>query len=169
MKNLVFLMMAFFALSFTACSDDDDDTLAQRVEGIYSGEIKVSLPNVSADTFPNKTVSVVATGDNVVTLSLKEFAFGGMNVGDIVIPGIQLTEKSETDEDGTWTYAEPKGSAKVTINLGTPTEVTVKVDGAGSYIDLDAPREIRLEIEVSDVVIAGQNVTISVYFDGKRK
>lgn len=170
MKNLVFLMMAFFALSFTACSDDDDDTLAQRVEGTYTGEIEVSLPGIPADNFPNKTVSVVATGDNVVTLSLKDFTFGGMNIGDIVIPGIQLAEKSETDEDGTWNYAEPDGRAKVTINLaGTPTEVTVKVNGAESYIDLDAPREIGLEIEVSDVVIADQNVTISVYFDGKRK
>ena len=169
MKNLVFLMMAFFALSFTACSDDDDDTLAQRVEGTYVGNIVIEEFGDNGN-FQNKTVDLVATGDDVITLSLKDFNFGGMNVGDIVIPGVKLTEFKDEDEGEIWNFVEPAGTAKVTIDLlGTPVEVTVKVLPENSSIDLDAPREIDLYLEVTDVPVAEQILTIKVRFEGKLK
>ena len=160
--------MAFFALSWAACSDGDDDTLAQRVEGTYVGNIDVTVLG-TRESFTDKSVSIEATADNVITLSLKEFSFGAMNVGDIVIPGIKLTEKKEVIEQETYNYAEPEGTAKVTINLGVPTEVTVKVLPEDSFIDLEGNEGISLRIQVVDVKIGEVDVTIDVEFEGNPK
>lgn len=164
-KNLLFLLMAVFALSFTACSDDDDDdTLAKSVEGTYAGDLNVNVGGTDTE-IKNKEIGLKATGDNTITLSLKDFTFMNMNVGDIVIPNVIVSEEKDPKAG---VFYGLKGSAKITLKILTlDMEVTVTIDKEGSYI---LGKKIGLVLTIDGAKLpTGQEIPVSVDFEGVKK
>ena len=54
-KNLVFLLMAFLTLNFTACNDDDDPVypVDEELAGTYKGTLEIELDgNTIASNLP---------------------------------------------------------------------------------------------------------------------
>lgn len=162
MKNLLFLMMAVFALSFAACSDDDDDSLAGSVAGQYSGELEVYFPNGSIDTtYTNQKINITSTSEDRVTLKLENFKFGAINIGTIVIEDVLVKQETDTDDDdrtialtGNTTIEAPIfGDAKIPLDI--------EVDGA------EYKGEVDIDLEVSFGEASNINM-VYVNFYGKR-
>lgn len=163
MKNLLFLMMAVFALSFAACSDDDDDSLAGSVAGQYSGELEVNFPNGSIDTtYTNQKINITSTSEDRVTLKLENFKFGAINIGTIVIEDVLVKQETDTDDDdrtikaltGNTTIEAPIfGDAKIPLDI--------EVDGA------EYKGKVNIDLEVSFGEASNINM-VYVNFYGKR-
>lgn len=159
MKNLVLLMVAFFALGFSACSDDDDDSIAQSIAAKYTGSLEVVFGTPT--NYKDQIVNVTATSDDRITFELKNFKFGEISVGDVVIKDILVKEVKETDDDGKeHTYKELSGSGKIKVTIvegENPVELEVDVEGD----------EYDGELYVELVVKLGIT-PIHVTFEGKR-
>lgn len=165
-KNLLFLLMAVFALSFTACSDDDDDkTLAGQVAGKYTGEIWVEFNGET--TYPNQTVTVTEVSANRINFLLKNFVFemGGneIKVGDVEIKDVLVKEVKEKDEDTgkEYTYIDlsGKGTINVVIAQGTPA-VPLQIELEGGYLDGELYADIDIPL--------GAMGNVYVEFEGKK-
>lgn len=165
MKNLLFLMMAVFALSFAACSDDDDDSLAGSVAGQYSGELEVNFPAGGIDTtYTNQKINITSTSEDRVTLKLENFKFGGINIGTIVIEDVLVKQETGTDDDDQpVTYKALTGNTTIEAPIFGDTEIPLDIEVDGEeykgYVDID--------LEVS----FGESPNISyvyVNFYGKR-
>ena len=91
-KNLVFLLMAFLTLNFTACNDDDDPVypVDEELAGTYKGTLEIELDgNTIASNLP-KNVTIANAGNNAISLELKDFSFMGLNLGTIKIENCAL-------------------------------------------------------------------------------
>ena len=144
MKNLLFLMMAVFALSFAACSDDDDDSLAGSVAG--------------------QKVNITSTSEDRVTLKLENFEFGGINIGTIVIEDVLVKQETDTDDDNqTYTYKALTGNTTIEAPIfgNTAIPLDIEVDGE------EYKGEIYIDLTVSFGTAPNQSY-VYVYFEGKR-
>ena len=97
-KNLVFLLMAFLTLNFTACNDDDDPVypVDEELAGTYKGTLEIELDgNTIASNLP-KNVTIANAGNNAISLELKDFSFMGLNLGTIKIENCALKQVGET-------------------------------------------------------------------------
>ena len=142
MKNLLFLMMAVFALSFAACSDDDDDSLAGSVAGQYSGELEVNFPAGGIDTtYTNQKINITSTSEDRVTLKLENFKFGGINIGTIVIEDVLVKQETDTDDDDQpVTYKALTGNTTIEAPIFGDTEIPLDIEVDGEeykgYVDI---------------------------------
>ncbi len=165
MKNLLFLMMAVFALSFAACSDDDDDSLAGSVAGQYSGDLEVQFPAGGIDTtYTNQKVNITSTSEDRVTLKLENFEFGGINIGTIVIEDVLVKQETDTDDDNqTYTYKALTGNTTIEAPIfgNTAIPLDIEVDGE------EYKGEIYIDLTVSFGTAPNQSY-VYVYFEGKR-
>ena len=159
-KNLFYLFALICSISlFTGCSDSDDDPKGGSdddltgIAGTYQGDLSVTLDGIPLGT-STQQIYVTKVGDNNVKLELKDFSIAigeaNLEVGDIVIPNIQLageTNKVELQE------------SNVTINHPDLGELRVKVTGTivGEKADF---------LIVVYAVTLDQN--INVVFDGER-
>lgn len=95
-KNVWILMLAVWMLGFAACSDDDDDkkgkSLSEEVAGTYTGTLVVKMGETAADPVENQKISMTSTGENTLTMELKDFKFMGLNVGSLSVPNVRITE-----------------------------------------------------------------------------
>ena len=166
MKNLLFLMMAVFALSFAACSDDDDDSLAGSVAGQYSGELEVYFPNGSIDTtYTNQKINITSTSEDRVTLKLENFNFGAINIGTIVIEDVLVKQETDTDDDDrTITYKALTGNTTIEAPIFGDAKILpldIEVDGA------EYKGKVNIDLEVSFGEASNINM-VYVNFYGKR-
>lgn len=94
-KNLIFGIIAVITLFFAACSDDkDNDGIAGKIAGTYVGTLQVTQEDGTpmGDPMENQKIFISRVGDNAVDLELIGFSFQGLAVGDLKIPGAQVTE-----------------------------------------------------------------------------
>ena len=163
MKKSVFyyFFAALFAVTmFASCSDDDDvaplPPIDEEIAGNYGGKLDIAIgsTSVSGDGIA-QNVTVTKAGDAAISLSIADFSFATINVGDINLNNCPLTSTGEnsysftaspfelTSEDGTLTCT-------VTLNSGTIVNGT-----------------LILDLEIS-AVLAGTKQNVSVTFTGVR-
>lgn len=163
MKKSVFyyFFAALFAVTmFASCSDDDDvaplPPIDEEIAGNYGGKLDIAIgsTSVSGDGIA-QNVTVTKAGDAAISLSIADFSFATINVGDINLNNCPLTSTGEnsysftaspfelTSEDGTLTCT-------VTLNSGTIVNGT-----------------LTLDLGIS-AVLAGTEQNVSVTFTGVR-
>lgn len=136
-KNLLFLFALICSMSlFTACSNDDEPVLPVEKEmaGAYKGELAISMDgNPLSGSIPQKIyISQSTSGNNQLKLELKNFMFGVMSLGDIVIDPCAVVEKDGTyafTGSQTVTLTPPIGACPVTV-AGTikAGKIDIKID-----------------------------------------
>ena len=150
---LLALVFSFSLLTFIACGDDDDDPVvtdnAALIAGTYNGDLSVKIEGQD-DVVTKSDLALERTGDNKVKVSLKNFSFGELSLGDIIVDNIPVTKSNEKFNLAATTTA-------VTLDLfGAPISVDVTVSGTVEGNKLD------LKIAVSKVpLLENLNVTFS--------
>lgn len=120
--------MACLACVFTACSDDESpkSLTTGQITGTYVGTLKVMGTNV-----PDVPVYVSKVDDSHVMLELKQFSFGGLDIGDISVSCTATPNQNELNLVGT---------TEVTVlalgNVSLPVSVTGDADGTELDIDI---------------------------------
>lgn len=112
----------------------------------YTGQLTISL-NGSAGTPSTNTVTVEDNGNDTYNLSIKDFSYSVLNLGDINVTNIP----GEKQSDGS---VKIRGSQEISVKLSVlPIPVTVKIDGT-----LSADRaKFDTDLDMGNVM--GQTVT----------
>ena len=137
-KNLFYLFALICSMSlFTACSDDDPDytqAIDEEIAGDYKGMLEVSMTpeGGSAVTFtptPQK-ISVSKASATAINLSISNFSFSGIQIGDINLSNCPLVQ------DGTaYTF---NGTTQVSASVLTADVNAVGTVSNGTIsLDLD--------------------------------
>ena len=140
-KNLFFYVFAVLCTMpfFTSCSDDEENApvvipIDEEIAGNYGGTLEIQLSGVviSGDGIA-QNINVTKAGDNAISLSIVDFSFVGVQVGDINLENCPLVSTGENSysftadpfdlasEDGTMTCT-------VTLNTGTIVNETLTLD-----------------------------------------
>ncbi len=146
-KNLVFLLMAFLTLNFTACSDDDDSVypVDEELAGTYKGTLEIELDgNTIASNLP-KNVTIAKAGNNAISLELKNFSFMGLNLGTIKIENCALKQVGETyafTGNQELTLAQPIDKCGVVVegtigNGKTKIDLDIDVTALGQKVEVE--------------------------------
>lgn len=154
-KNLVFLLMAFLTLNFTACNDDDDPVypVDEELAGTYKGTLEIELDgNTIASNLP-KNVTIANAGNNAISLELKDFSFMGLNLRTIKIENCALKQVGETYSftgNQELTLAQPIDKCGVIVE-GTIGNGKTKID-----LDIDvAALGQKVEVEFNGTKLKG--------------
>lgn len=99
-KNLFYLFALVCSMSlFIACSDDDPDystAIDGEIVGNYKGTLNVTVQGqLLGKDIPQK-ISVAKAGPAAINLSLKDFSFMGIPVGDVELSNCELSKKGDT-------------------------------------------------------------------------
>lgn len=167
MKKNVFyyFFAALFAVTmFASCSDDDDVAsvlpIDEEIAGNYGGKLDIAIDDltISGDGVA-QNVTVTKAGDAAISLSIADFSFATINVGDINLNNCPLTSTGEnsysftaesfelTSEDGTLTCT-------VTLNSGTIVNGTLTL-GLSINADLGGAQQ---NVSVTFTGVRGQTV-----------
>ena len=140
-RNLFFYVFAVLCTMpfFTSCSDDEENApvvipIDEEIAGNYGGTLEIQLSGVviSGDGIV-QNINVTKAGDNAISLSIVDFSFVGVQVGDINLENCPLVSTGENSysftadpfdlasEDGTMTCT-------VTLNTGTIVNETLILD-----------------------------------------
>ena len=95
-KNLFYLFALICSMSlFTACSDDDPDytqVISEEIAGNYKGELGVSINGQSVAQGMPQRITVSGAGATAINLSLTNFSFSGIQVGDVALENCPMTQ-----------------------------------------------------------------------------
>ena len=155
-KNLFFYVFAVLCTMpfFTSCSDDDEDTpvvipVSEEIAGNYKGALDVTVDGQKLASVAQR-ISVAESGDNAINLSIADFSFLGIEVGDIDLNNCALTPNGERyDFTGVTTVESTILTADV--------NATGYFNNGGLHIDLDI-----------DATLGGQKQAVTVTYDGTR-
>ena len=155
-KNLFFYVFAVLCTMpfFTSCSDDDEDTpvvipVSEEIAGNYKGTLDVTVDGQKLASVAQR-ISVAESGDNAINLSIADFSFLGIEVGDIDLNNCALTPNGERyDFTGVTTVESTILTADV--------NATGYFHNGGLHIDLDI-----------DATLGGQKQAVTVTYDGTR-
>ena len=201
-KNLLFCLLALFCAMnlFTACSDSDDGNISQIIDsdiaGKYKGMLDVALVNGGESepivTGAAQIIEITKVDDRTVSLTLKDFSFGTLNLGTITLDKCVLASNDNDTYRFTGsqdlTLQDPIGKCAatfdvtyagkaVTVNLNIDVPAlgqTVQVTYKGSKMTGNESndtsiksfvfnREVALaDSLVTDVAIDGNNISITV-------
>ena len=135
-KNLFFLFALICSMSlFTACSDDDPDytpVIEEEIAGNYKGVLGVSINGQQvAQNIPQR-ISVSGAGATSINLSLTNFSFSGIQVGDVALQNCPMTQNGNTYDFTGATNLNITGltaSVNATGNIGNGTvSITMDID-----------------------------------------
>lgn len=119
----------------------------------YSGYLNISLDGAPMPE-ESATIEITDNGNGTCTFKLPNFAFGELNVGDIVVENVTVTE-----ENGTKTY---KGSAEALMLMGGAIGADVTLNGT-----ITADNIVDFKIDViwtNDGTLQGDDMPIYVTF-----
>lgn len=119
-KKLLSTILAFMAI---AISLPTYAQISQEAKGVYSGQLIITVDGGEADPI-QENVYLTDEDDTHITLQIRNFAFGALQLGDITVQGVEL------QKDGN------------TINLLPKT-----VD-----IDLNIIRKVKVSLEQSTII-----------------
>ena len=138
-KNLFFYLFALVCAMplFTSCSDDEETPVAsieEEIAGNYGGTLEIQLFGqvISGDGIA-QNVNVTKAGDNAISLSIVDFSFLGIQVGDINLSNCPLTSTGDNSYSFTaepFELAAEDGSmtCTVTLNSGTIVDKILALD-----------------------------------------
>lgn len=148
-------------LTFTACSDDDDDVktedYAKDIAATYAG--KLAIPGLNVPAF-DKDLSLVRTGENKIKMELKDLSIplgeGSIPVGDIAVDNVPVTKAGDT-----YTLKETTATVKVKSPTNPEEELNAKVTVSGTQ----KAGDLNLTISVKDIDVPNLDIT----YTGKKK
>ncbi len=156
-KKLFYLFALIGSMSlFVACSDDDNPDYTQVIDteiaGDYKGDLNVKVDATDMGTLKQR-IKVEKAGSAAVNLSIKNFSFMGIPVGDIVVKDCPLSESN-----GSYTFT---GSTELNNLGGMELDATVEAKGSvtSGRLSLDLPIKATL---------AGQAQEVKVTFAGTK-
>lgn len=155
-KNLFFYVFAVLCTMpfFTSCSDDDEDTpvvipVDEEIAGNYKGTLNITVDALNMPSVSQR-ISVTEAGSNAINLSIADFAFGDIQVGDINLNNCALTENA-----GRYEFT---GTTSVSATILTAdVEATGYFNNGNLHIDLDIA-----------ATLGNMNQVVKVTYDGTR-
>lgn len=165
-KNLFLCLFAALCTmgTFTACSSDDESGVitpaAADVTGNYKGNLDVMVDAANLPTVENQLVSVTKAGESTVSLSISDFSFMGISIGDINLNECQLSGSGDK-----YTFT---GTTKVNAVI-----LTADVDAEGTFegdkltINMDIAASLGSVKQTVKVVYTGTKLTGSESSEAK--
>lgn len=165
-KNLFLCLFAALCTmgTFTACSSDDESGVitpaAADVTGNYKGNLDVMVDAANLLTVENQLVSVTKAGESTVSLSISDFSFMGISIGDINLNECQLSGSGDK-----YTFT---GTTKVNAAI-----LTADVDAEGTFegdkltINMDIAASLGSVKQTVKVVYTGTKLTGSESSEAK--
>lgn len=169
-KNLFLCLFAALCTmgTFTACSSDDESGVitpaAADVTGNYKGNLDVKITQgemeIPGGKVENQLVSVTKAGESTVSLSISDFSFMGISIGDINLNECQLSGSGDK-----YTFT---GTTKVNAAI-----LTADVDAEGTFegdkltINMDIAASLGSVKQTVKVVYTGTKLTGSESSEAK--
>lgn len=169
-KNLFLCLFAALCTmgTFTACSSDDEPGVttpaAADVTGNYKGNLDVKITQgemeIPGGKVENQLVSVTKAGESTVSLSISDFSFMGIQIGDINLNDCQLSGSGDK-----YTFT---GTTKVNAVI-----LTADVDAEGTFegdkltINMDIAASLGSVKQTVKVVYTGTKLTGSESSEAK--
>lgn len=155
-KNLFFYVFAVLCTMpfFTSCSDDDEDTpvvipVDEEIAGNYKGTLNITVDAVNMPSVSQR-ISVTEAGSNAINLSIVDFAFSGIQVGDINLNNCALTENA-----GRYEFT---GTTSVSATM-----LTADVDATGYFNN----GNLHIDLDIA-ATLGSINQVVKVTYDGTR-
>ena len=153
-KNLFYLFALVCSMSlFIACSDDDPDystAIDGEIVGNYKGTLNVTVQGqLLGKDIPQK-ISVAKAGPAAINLSLKDFSFMGIPVGDVELSNCELSKKGDT-----YTFT---GVQKLDVQT-----LSCTINAAGTV----ANGQVKIDMDIA-AVVNGESQQVKVVYEGKR-
>ena len=173
-KNLFYLFALVCSLSlFTACSDDDEPKtpeepgveekdiatiIKENIAGDYKGELSVTVSGIPMGTVNQKiSVDQSTANQEAIDLSISDFSFIGMSLGDINLNNCAITP----EEDGTYTFP---GTTTIEKEVIPGTVLTADVEAEGTF---DANNSITLNLDIT-AMLGNTPQEVQVVFEGTK-
>ena len=154
-KNLFYCLFAVLCTMplFTSCSDDDEASVVIPVEeeiaGNYKGTLDVTVDG-NALASVSQRVSVAQSGDNAIDLSISNFSFMGIQLGDINLDDCVLTSNG-----GRYDFTG--------VTAIENTMLTADVNATGYCSE----GTLHLDLDI-DAILNGQPQVVKVVYEGTR-
>ena len=130
MKKFLLSILALCLASTAAMAQTSDAVKAST--GLYTGDLYVSFDPINEETevTGQQTVELTADGANTIQFALRNFAFGDLQLGDIIIPAIEVAL-----QNGKVSFGE-KDALRMTLGKGeTVVDCAVKILSTSSQIE----------------------------------
>ena len=144
MKKTIFAIMAAAALGLVSCQKPLSP--AEEVAGDYSGNMTIMLGQESSI---EQTISVTASGENTIDLSINSFKAMGMELGTITLPGCNVAK------DGDMVTV----TSEQTLSLETVGDCAISLDGSFKN------NQAALDLSIKPSILL---VGVAVHFEGTR-
>lgn len=169
-KNLFLCLFAALCTmgTFTACSSDDEPGVttpaAADVTGNYKGNLDVKITQgemeIPGGKVENQLVSVTKAGESTVSLSISDFSFMGIQIGDINLNDCQLSGSGDK-----YTFT---GTTKVNaVILTADVEAEGTFEGDKLTINMDIAASLGSVKQTVKVVYTGTKLTGSESSEAK--
>ena len=130
MKKFLLSILALCLASTAAMAQTSDAVKAST--GLYTGDLYVSFDPINEETevTGQQTVELTADGANTIQFALRNFAFGDLQLGDIIIPAIEVALQNSKVSFG------EKEALRMTLGKGeTAIDCAVKILSTSSQIE----------------------------------
>ena len=153
-KNLFFLFALICSMSlFTACSDDDPDyttVINEDIAGNYKGTLGVSINGQAVAKGIPQRITVSGANATSINLSLTNFSFSGLQVGDVSLENCPMTQNG-TSYDFT-------GTTELNI-----TGLTASVNATGTI----GNGNVSINMDI-DAMLGTMEQTVTVTYTGTK-
>lgn len=155
MKKTIFALMAITVLGLASCqkteTPDPEPTPAEAASGTYTGTMEIALGDGEPFELPDQTITITASGESSIDLTIADFALGEFTLGTISMTGCSLMENAT---DGSITT-----ESEQTITVGEIGDCAITLEGA--FKD----NSTTLDLQISPSILL---FNVSVHFDGVR-
>ena len=155
MKKTIFALMAIAVLGLASCqkteTSDPEPTPAEAASGTYTGTMEIALGDGEPFELPDQTITITASGESSIDLTIADFALEEFTLGTISMTGCSLMENAT---DGSITT-----ESEQTITVGDIGDCAIKLEG--TFKDSST----TLDLQISPSIFP---FNVSVHFDGVR-
>lgn len=161
MKKKLFycLFAAFCAVAILpSCNDDDgpgadySQAIEEEIAGEYKGTLSVTVAGAAAPV-TNQNITVSKASSTAINLTISNFSFSGMSLGDVVLENCELQQSGDTytcQREEELTLPDPVGTCTVA------SEITIAGGQVTVTLDITVP---ALNDQVVTVVYEGTKLT----------
>ena len=161
MKKKLFycLFAAFCAVAILpSCNDDDgpgadySQAIEEEIAGEYKGTLAVTVAGAAAPV-TNQNITVSKASSTAINLTISNFSFSGMSLGDVVLENCELQQSGDTytcQREEELTLPDPVGTCTVA------SEITIAGGQVTVTLDITVP---ALNDQVVTVVYEGTKLT----------
>lgn len=154
MKKAFVAIMAIAALGLASCQKSETPapsaTLSEQVAGNYGGNMTITVGETPSEPIA-QDIKITENGDSAIDLTITDFSFSGLDLGNISLTDCALTKNGE---DGTISV-----SAQKTVSLELVGDCSVEL--TGTFDDDKA----TLKLGISPSILP---MNVSVLFEGTK-